>query len=350
MKEVKTMPDKEARRWRGFFSILLDPEPPVGVTPRKAIWKKNKATLWYYPPAQKKYRVPLLLIYSLVNEAFILDLAPGHSLIETFVNEGFDVYLLDFGTPGYEDKDITLDDYIVDYIQKGVQRVLRHSGASEVTLSGYCLGGTLTAMYAAIADEPIKNLILSVTPIDFTATPIFDKWAKAAREGKIDFNRMIDVFGIIPAKFMEAGMRLVASPIYYSPYLSLLNRAYDDEYVAYWRRFNKWAKGHVPFVGATLKQLTHALGKENQLINGGLIIRGKKVDLANIKANLLIVSTEGDRLVPKELVRPIMDLVTSRDKAFRLLQGGHATFTVKDGLPEYLADWLPERSEPMIIE
>jgi polyhydroxyalkanoate synthase len=336
--------EKEEKRWKGFFSIWNSPDPDVGGTPRFPVWKKNKATLWHYPAVQKRYRVPLLLVYSLVNKSFILDLEPGSSMIGAFINSGFDVYLLDCGIPGYEDKDMTVDDYIVDYIQKGVQRALRHSGADEITVIGYCLGGTLTAMYAAMADEPIKNLILSVAPIDFSAAPVLDKWLKALREEKVNFDRIIDVYGLIPAQFIEAGMRLVTSPVYFSPYLSLLNRAYDDEYVEKWRRFNKWTRGHIPFAGATLKQLNNDIVKENKLVNGGLVIRGKSADLVNIESNLLVVSTSNDRLVPKELSLPVMDLVSSKDKTFRLAEGGHATFTTKNGLPDYLADWLPERS------
>ncbi|MDQ7860862.1 hypothetical protein RCO48_06780 [Peribacillus frigoritolerans] len=85
---------------------------------------------------KKNMMFRFFLIYSLINTPLILDLSPGNSLIESFVNEGFDVYLLDFGSPGYEDGDISIEDYIVDYIQKGVQRALRHSGASEITVMG----------------------------------------------------------------------------------------------------------------------------------------------------------------------------------------------------------------------
>ena len=337
--------DKELQRWKGFMSNLTEDEPKTGLTPKQAIWRKNKATLWYYPATEKKYDVPVFLVYSLVNQPFILDLQPGASKIEAFVNNGYDVYLIDFGIPSYEDKDTTLSDYVVDYIQKGIQRALRHSEAKEITVIGYCLGGTLAAMYAAIAWEPIKNLILFVTPIDFHATNQFDKVADELLNGQVDIGEVIDAHGIIPGSSVEAAMRLMTSPFYFSRYLSLLNKSYDKEYVEKWRRFNKWTKGHIPFPGGALKQLIYDLGKDNQLVKGEMLIRGKRADLSHIDANLLVVSSQHDRLVPKEQSYPIMDQVSSKDKTFLLVEGGHTHLTVKKGqLPETLTDWLPQRS------
>ena len=110
----------------GFVNTLLQPDPEINLTPRTEVWKRNKATIWHYAPASKKYSIPIFLVYSLVNQPFILDLGPQNSLIEALVNSGYDVYLLDFGIPGYEDKDITMEDYITGYIQKGIKRALYH--------------------------------------------------------------------------------------------------------------------------------------------------------------------------------------------------------------------------------
>ena len=339
-------PEKEVKRWKGLFSIWNTPEPEVGPTPRMAVWKKNKATLWHYPTSKKKFSVPLFLVYSLVNKAFVLDMAPGASMIEAFVENGFDVYLLDFGVPGYEDKDITIDDYLVDYIQRGVRMALHHSKAKEITVIGYCLGGTLAAIYAAISSEPIRNLILCVAPLNFSDPPIFDKWIEAIRNGDLNMDRLLDAYGFIPGKFMKYSMRAVSAPIYFSHYLSLLNKSYDKDYVDKWRRFNNWTEGHIGFSGAAVKQLLNDLGKDNKFMNRSLVIRGKKADPSNIKANLLIVAASQDRLVPENLSKDFIKVVSSKDKTYTLVSGGHTTLAVKGkGLPAFLADWLPERSE-----
>ncbi|CAH0147449.1 Poly(3-hydroxyalkanoate) polymerase subunit PhaC [Peribacillus sp. Bi96] len=334
-------------KWKHFLDIPTQPMPEMGMTPKIAVWKKNKSTLWYYPSVQKKYNVPVFLIYSLINTPLILDLSPGNSLIESYVNEGFDVYLLDFGSPGYEDGEISIEDYVVDYIQKGVQRALLHSGASEITVMGFCLGGTIAAIYAAMADEPVKNLILSVTPIDFSASPFFDQWQEAIKEGTADFDETIDIFQTIPASAVQYGIRLMTSPIYISPYLSLLNEADNEEYVQNWRRFNAWTNGHVPLSGAAAKQITKDLVIKNRLVNGGFKVKGKKAKLSKIDANVLVLANKNDRLVPQEMIYPIMEHLTCKDKTYSLLKSGHAAKQYSGGLPPYLKDWLPKRSSPI---
>ena len=121
-------------------------------------------------------------------------------MLKRLVNSGYDVYLLDWGIASYEDKDINIEDYIEDYIKKGVRRALRHSGAEEVTVLGYCLGGTIAAMYASIAEEPIKNLVVAAVPIDFSVASMPKTWAEGIKDGTMNLDRFVDVNGHISPK------------------------------------------------------------------------------------------------------------------------------------------------------
>ena len=340
--------EKEFKRWKQFMNIIHETDPKVNPTPRQAVWKKNKATLWHYRAPEKKYDTPIFIIYSLINQPFILDLAPGTSVIESLVAKGYDVYLLDWGVPGYEDKDITIDDYIVDYIQKAVRRALRHSAAKEISVLGYCLGGTFAAIYAAIANEPIKNLIVATVPIDFSASFVPDKWAEGLRDGSINIERLIDVYGLIPASYIEGMFRSITSPIYNSPYVTLLNRAYDKRFVEKWRRMNKWTNGHIPFVGEAFRQLNNDFYKENKLVKNELTIRGEKVHLGNINMSLLVVNAKHDHLVLEEQSLPLLDLVSSEDKTYQLVEAGHISLALSGKLAGIVGDWLSERSEEKI--
>ena len=335
------MINENNERWRKFASIWKEPVPDVGQTPRHIVWKKNKASLFYYPSKKKKYNTPLFFVYSLVNQAFILDLGPGYSLIESFTKEGYDVYLLDFGTPRYEDKDITLDDYIEKFIKKAVREAVRHAQAEEITIIGYCLGGTLATIYTALAEEPIKNLVLFATPLDFSKYD--NNLIRALKKGELHLDPVIDSYGVIPAEVMELVLRMATSPISLSQYVALYERADDEEYVKRWRRFYSWVNGHVPFVGATLKQLLDMV-KENKLIRNQLRINGKHVNLRTISCNLLVISTEDDELIPEPLITPIMDSVSSKDKTYKRIKGGHVSVAIKGRIPSVLANWLHDRS------
>jgi len=129
---VDQMPDEYKdgyHRLKRVTEVLTtDPEPQVGQTPKEVIWTKNKAKLYRYQPNNKKTnKVPILMIYALINKPYILDLSPGNSLIEHLTNQGHDVYLLDWGTFGHEDRHLKFDDFILDYIPRAIKKVLRTS-------------------------------------------------------------------------------------------------------------------------------------------------------------------------------------------------------------------------------
>ncbi|WP_328703098.1 alpha/beta fold hydrolase [Alkalihalobacterium elongatum] len=313
----------------------------VGQTPRKLVWKLNKASLWYYSAKDKKYETPLLLIYSLVNKSYILDLYPGMSMIEAFLKEGYDVYLLDFGIPGLEDKDLTLDDYILKYMDKAVKRTLRHSYSDEVSLIGYCLGGTLTAIYSAIAKTPIRNVVLFAPPIDFKDINLTKEWRKALTNNGFNLNEIIDEYGIIPAKVMESSLKFATTPFTVSSFLKNSQSKKNDLKT---ELLYRWVEDQIPFPGATLKQLLNDLVLKNKLVEGELIIKGKKVNLANIRSNILIISMIHDEIVPEEYTQTIMDLLSSEDKLFARIKGGHVSLAMTGKIPNVVKEWLAERS------
>src|SRR5689334_355341 len=105
---------------------VMGTDYPIGQTPKEVVWTLNKAKLYHYipqVPPEQRFPVPLLLVFALMNRSTILDLRPGSSFVEYMVKRGFDVYLLDWGTPGPEDKGLTFDDYVLDYLPRAVRKL-----------------------------------------------------------------------------------------------------------------------------------------------------------------------------------------------------------------------------------
>ena len=339
--------EKEMKRWEHLFKVFSQPEPKVGHTPRNEVWRKNKSVLWHYPAKQRKYEIPLFFVYSLFNKPYILDIAPKASVIEGLTNKGYEVYLLDWGSPGYEDKKMGLDTYIDKYLRTAVKRAIRHSEVEEITLIGYCLGGTIASIYAAIADEPIKNLIVATVPIDFKPFIGPEKWAEGMRNGDINIDRFIDVYGLVSPDLVTGMFRAIGAPVYFTNYTMLLSRAYDSRYVEKWRRMNKWTLDQVPFAGEAYRQLANDLFKENKLVKGELVIGNKKVDLKNIKANLYVVSGSRDNLILEEQSKPIMDLVSSEDKTYISVEAGHVSLALSGLFAGIVDQWASKRSKTL---
>ncbi|MEQ8223509.1 MAG: alpha/beta fold hydrolase, partial [Candidatus Eremiobacterota bacterium] len=152
----------------------------VGQTPSQIVSRKHKVKLIRYKTVKEQlYKTPVLISYALVNKPYIVDLLPGRSIVEVLVDRGFDVYLIDWGTPTDSDSKNGLDTYINFYLDRMVDRVREISGSDKITLLGYCMGGTFSLLYTALHQEKIKNLILMATPFDCSKDEgILFKWAR----------------------------------------------------------------------------------------------------------------------------------------------------------------------------
>ena len=134
-----------------YTNILLTTDDAVvGATPREVVWTHRQTTLYRYRSSKRRHAVPLLLVFALINRPEIFDLRPGSSLVEYLIDEGFDVFLVDWGHPDEEDADMGLDEYVCDELDWAVRETLRASGAEELSLMGWCIGATLCAMYCGL--------------------------------------------------------------------------------------------------------------------------------------------------------------------------------------------------------
>ena len=342
--------NKEFETLEKFYkTILIDPEPKVGQTPKEIVWKKNKAKLYRYKSASKNtYKTPILIIYALINKPYILDLAPNDSLIEHMVSKGHDVYLLDWGIPDYEDRVLKIENYIHDYIHRACKVVLKNSNSSDITLFGYCMGGTFATIYASLYPSmPIRNLILLTTPIDFSNGGLF---TNLVNEKHFNLDRLVDTVGLIPGEFIDIGSRLL-SPYgsYIGTYENLYNQIKSKKSTEKWKLMNKWTNDHIPLAGETYRQWIREFYQQNNLVNDKLVLNGDKVQLGNITSNVLFISGETDNIVLKEQTVNGLERFKNAKTTLLVVPGGHVSVIIgakaRSNTYPFLIDWLDSRSK-----
>ncbi len=126
------------------------PPAEVGLTPKEVLYERGTLRLYHYlPQADELYRVPILLVMATTNKAYVFDLAPGQSMVEYLLQQGFDVYVIDWEPPLPEERSLSLADYTQDFIPTCVQMVIDDSGEPDLSIVGYCMGGVLSLIYAA---------------------------------------------------------------------------------------------------------------------------------------------------------------------------------------------------------
>lgn len=342
----------QARYAEGVKVVVDSLKVPVGLTPQEVVWTLNKAKLYRYKPTrppQERHPIPLLLVYALINKPFIFDLAPGRSFVEYMVDQGFELYLLDWGAPGPEDQGITFDDYVTEYLSRAVRKVVRMSGADKVSLLGYCLGATLVTVYAGLYPEaPIRNLILLTAPLDFSSSPE-GSMAMWLEEERLDVDRIVGAFGNVPGELIRTWAKwLKPAENFVGAYVNVWKSLDDEQAVRNWQAINRWVEDVIPFAGSAFRQFVLDYVRANELIKGQHEVHGQRVDLSNIRAPLLNVVAQYDHLVAQSQAESIMDLVSSGDKELRVIPSTHVGI-MASGRARYklwpeVAEWLAPRS------
>lgn len=346
--------DDTLKNIREFNQLIFNkPIQQFACTPKDIVWKKNKARLYRYKAysRRRKYSTPVLFIYALINKPTVLDLMPGQSMVEYLINEGFDVYLLDWGTPGLEDKDLGFGDLVNDYIHNAVKKILKVSGSDSLTLSGYCMGGTMSCMYAGRYPNPIiKNLVLLAAPISFRSAGISSLWLK---HSSYDVDKVVRTFEMIPPDYLDSGLRML-NPVsnYISKYSKLWKLLQNGVDVTSWLAVNKWADDGIPFPGKAYQEWIHELYQEDALYNGEFFLHGNRVNLKNIYCPLLAMAGARDHIVIEPQAKAIVESVSSEDLTYKSFNTGHGGLVfgkvATNETYHYLSQWLSSHSDKAV--
>ena len=335
------------RAKKGLDILLAREELPVGMTPKDVIYSRGTLRLYHYRPwTDEVYRVPVVLIMSLVSKPWILDLTVGQSFVQHLLQEGFDVFMVDWGTPRPEDTNLRFQDYVDDLMPRCFEQVQKATGEDEYTILGYCMGGMLGLMYGGInPDAPVKNLICAATPVDMDGMGLFRAWTD---KRYFDVDRLIDSIGNIPPDLMLRSFEMLRPSDRWFSYVRLMDNLWDPMFVAGYRVMYKWTNEQIPFPGETYREFVRELMWENKLMNGKMEIAGKRVDLKAIKYPVFNAMAEHDHIAPYASTKPLTSLVGSEDTEEIILKGGHVSLVAgKNAIGRLwpsVSNWLGERS------
>ncbi|MEK6676696.1 MAG: class III poly(R)-hydroxyalkanoic acid synthase subunit PhaC [Planctomycetota bacterium] len=321
----------------------------VGATPSETVARVDKIRLQHYvSDMEPAYKTPLLFVFALVNRPYILDLRPGKSVVSHFVNRGFDTYNLDWGVPTDGDRFLNLEDYIERYLDDVVDKVRERSGCEKINILGYCMGGSMSAMYTALHPEKVKNLILLAAPVDWSNREnLLAKWTDAS---VFDVDKLIEVYGNAPPEILQGSFMLL-KPIsnLFEKYFTFYENMEDEKFLEDFFAMETWLNDNIPVAGEMFRQFVKYCMQENRLIQGNLRVGDKVVQLRNIICPILNLTAQQDHLVPCGQSLPFNDAVGSTDRKSINFPAGHIGLAVgskanRDLWPK-VCDWLGERSD-----
>ncbi|MBX3688398.1 class III poly(R)-hydroxyalkanoic acid synthase subunit PhaC [Dokdonella sp.] len=317
-----------------------------GVTAKEEIYREDKVVVYRFRGERAPTaKVPILIVYALVNRPYMVDLQDDRSLVKNLLAKGEDVYLVDWGYPDGADRWLTLDDYINGYIARAVDAVARHRRVRKINLLGICQGGAFSLCFAALHPHKVQNLITMVTPVDFqTPDNMLSNWVQ-----KLDIDLFVDTLGNVPADLMNL-CYLMLKPVRLNQqkYIGLVDILDNKVEMENFLRMEKWIFDSPDQAGEAFRQFLKDFYQGNKLIKGGLKIGDREVHLGNVTMPVLNVFAEQDHLVPPNASRVLADHVGTKDYTQVAFRGGHIGIYVSGRaqreVPSAIHDWLAART------
>ncbi len=326
---------------------LASRKPETAPTPSDVVFRENKWSLLRYRTPARRHATPVLLVPSLINRHYVLDLMPTKSLVEFMVGQGHDVYCIDWGTPGDEDRFLSFDDVVDGYLGRAVRQAALHSGAEKAHLLGYCMGGTLAAIHAAVRPEQIASLTTLAAPVAFSEGGLLAFWT---RSKAFDVSLLVNAFGNVPWPLMQFSFHLLRPTLNLAKLVGLIDRAESDEFIDGFLALERWGNDNVSLPGEFYRRYVDELYRGDALIAGRFTLGGRPARLENIRCPLHVVSFEHDNIVPKAAALPLLERADSKDKRHLHLNGGHVGAVVSrsaaKGLWPALSQFWVERDRP----
>jgi polyhydroxyalkanoate synthase len=296
----------------------------------------------HYTAGADAGRPGILLVPSLINRSYIWDLRHGDSFVEHLLDAGYDVFCLDWGQPDARDARNTMSTYVDDYMMAAVAAATRRCASVPIVI-GHCFGGLMALLWAASTEQQPPALITLAAPTNWDEVgPL--SWL--TRQGRIEPEDVLDETGNVPPAAMLAAFQMIRPLGDVVSYATLFDRLDDREATQAIWALMVWARGHIPFPGATFVEMIRKLSRENSLTTGKVAFGGRIRELSSITAPFLNVYGSRDHVAPPESVKPLTELVGSKMAEQRELNAGHIGLLVgstmrRKTIPT-VVDWLNE--------
>jgi polyhydroxyalkanoate synthase len=337
----------QQRMGRAADVLMGELDADIATTPYDVVYTQDRVKLKHYKPVTaKKVKTPLLMIYALINRETMLDLQPGRSVVENFLKQGVDVYMIDWGYPSRKDRFLGIDDHVNGYINDIVDFIRQENDVPKINLMGICMGGTFSVIFSALHPEKVLNLITTVTPTHFDIdTGLLNVWMRS-----VPVDQVVDTYGNIPGDFLNFGFLLLnPARLMIDKYVGFFENIDNKKFVENFIRMEKWIFDSPDIPGETFREFIRDCYQQNLLIQNQMVVGGRNVDLKRVTMPLLNIYGKFDHLVPPEACEQLTGKVGSKDTEDICLNTGHIGIYVSSKCQQEfapkIAQWLHDRDK-----
>jgi len=295
----------------------------VAITPGKVIFRNHLIELLQYTPETPSvYAEPLLITPAWIMKYYILDLSPRNSLVRYLVEKGHTVFMISWRNPDAADRELGIDDYVKLGFLEALAEVRRIVPDQPVHAVGYCIGGTLLVIAAALlaeaGDSSLASMTLLAAQADFSEPGELSVFITPSQIAMLE--AMMNRSGVLESERMSTAFALLRSR-------DLLWAPAIDQYMRGERpKLNDlmaWNADGTRMPWRMHSEYLERLYLKNELALGTFSCSGKRVELTNLRLPMFVVGTETDHVAPWRSVYKVRALTRSSDYTFLLTSGGH---------------------------
>jgi polyhydroxyalkanoate synthase subunit PhaC len=295
----------------------------VAITPGKVVFRNRLIeVLQYSPQTESVYAEPVLITPAWIMKYYILDLSPRNSLVRYLVEKGHTVFVISWKNPAAPDRELSLGDYVQLGFLDALAEVRRIVPQRRVHAVGYCIGGTLLAIAAAMlaesGDSPLASLTLLAAQVDFSEPGELSVFITPSQIAMLE--AMMSKSGVLESERMGAAFSMLRSrDLMWTPAVNQYMRGERPQL----NDLMAWNADGTRMPWRMHSEYLERLYLKNELAQGTLTVNGTRIDLAKIRVPMFVVGTETDHVAPWRSAYKIRGLTRSADYTFLLTSGGH---------------------------
>jgi len=326
LRGMKHLAEDVVRTYRGKGPVGVEHYrvgEQVAATKGKVILRTKLMELIQYSPQTKSvYAEPVLIVPAWIMKYYILDLSPKNSLVNYLTGLGHTVFMISWKNPTADDRDVTMDDYLEHGVLAALDAVATVVPKRKVHAVGYCIGGTLLAIAAALLagreDERLASATIFAGQTDFSEPGELSVFISPAQLAMLE--AVMWKAGVLESRQMGGAFQLLRTfDLLWAPTVGAYlrgERASLNDLMAWNADGTRMAyRMHTDYL--------HQLYLNNDLAEGRYRAMGEEIGLSDITVPMFVVGTETDHVAPWRSVYKVGKLVRSTDYTFCLTSGGH---------------------------